>query len=294
MALGYAVGDKEGVGIVIDPKTGKFEEKFRKKSDASLARVAPMSVADGGFYLATKGDKDVVPVNAEKPFYLVFGKDTVGHVDAPDGAPLEIFHLDGEGDVAAPQVLETKLTGKTDQSYFLSFRRGQHVYGGFFGASFSPIGALTAAVGSGGKTGKPKAGFNGDEVAVVFADMPEGTKHWQVRLGHAKVGAAVESTTVVELPEGGPGGDKISPDIVGLEDGRWILMWTEGSSGERAIRAITLTRDFQPIGDPIALSPPAGDFGQASLGVVGTYTTVVFLQRGDESFEMWGAVLQCG
>ena len=49
-----------------------------------------------------------------------------------------------------------------------------------------------------------------------------------------------------------------------------------------------------PVGDPIALSPPAGSFGQAVLGVVGTYTTVAFLQAADEGFEMWGAVLQCG
>ena len=253
-----------------------------------------MALAEGGFYLATKSGKEIVPVNAEKPFYLIIDKDRVDHADAPDGTSAEVFHLDGEGDVSAPQVLATRPTGGADQSYFLSFRRGSHVYGGFFGSTFAPIGALTAVPGSGGKMGKPKAGFNGDEVAYVFADMPEGSKNWQVRLGHAKVGASVEATAVVELPEGGPGGDHISPDIVGLEDGRWLLMWTEGSSGQRAIRAITLTRDFQPIGDPIALSPPAGDFGQASLGVVGTYTTVVFLQRGEDAFEMWGAVLQCG
>ena len=71
-------------------------------------------------------------------------------------------------------------------------------------------------------------------------------------------------------------------------------MWTEGKSGERAIRAQTYDPSFEPVGDPIALSPPAGSFGQALLGVVGTYTTVVFLQAADEGFEMWGAVLQCG
>lgn len=294
MALGYAVGDKEGVGIVIDPKTGKFEEKLRKKVDDPLARVAPMSSADGGFYLATKGDKDVLPVNAASPFYLVFDKDTVGHADAPDAAPAEIFHVDGEGDISAPQVLDVRAPDGPDTRFFLAFRRGARVYGGTFAATFSPVAPLAAIPGSGGKIGKPKVGYNGTEVAIAFADMPEGEKNWQVRLGHAKAGSVPDSTTVVELPEGGPGGDKISPDIVGLDDGRWILMWTEGASGQRAIRAITLTPDFKPIGDPIALSPPAGDFGQASLGVVGTYTTVVFLQRGDDSFEMWGAVLQCG
>ena len=100
--------------------------------------------------------------------------------------------------------------------------------------------------------------------------------------------------TQVELPGGGPGGDAIAPDLIGLADGRWLLMWTEGTSGARAIRAQTYDKSFAAIGDPIALSPPAGNFGQAILGVAGAYTTVAFLQAGDEGYEMWGAVLQCG
>ena len=85
----------------------------------------------------------------------------------------------------------------------------------------------------------------------------------------------------------------IAPDVVGLSNGRWLVMWTEGSAGERAIQAQTFDAAFAPIGDPIALSPPAGNFGQAMLGVVGTYTDVAFLQAADDGFELWGAVLQC-
>lgn len=294
MALGYAVSDKEAVGIVIDPKTGKFEEKFRKKADDPLGRVAPMSTAEGGYFLGPKGDKDILPIEASTPFYLVFDKGSVGHASAPDAAPAEIFHVDGDGDISAPQALSLKTAAQPEERFFVSFRRGTHLQAGYFGGTFAPLTPLAEIPGSGGKIGKPKSGFNGSDVAIVFADMPEGEKEWQVRLGHAPAGSVPDATTIVDLPEGGPGGDKISPDIVGLDDGRWILMWTEGGSGARAIRAITLTHDFQPIGDPIALSPPAGDFGQASLAVLGSYTTVVFLQRGEDGFEMWGAVLQCG
>jgi hypothetical protein len=71
-------------------------------------------------------------------------------------------------------------------------------------------------------------------------------------------------------------------------------MWTEGKSGAWAIRAQTYDASMSPIGDPIALSPPAGSFGQAILGVAGNYTTAAFLQAQDDGFELWGAVLQCG
>ena len=288
IALGYAVNDKEAVGILIDPKTGKFDEKLRKHADDAIARVSPDATGENGFFIEPKGDKERLVVGGEKPFFLTFDKTSVGQSDTAEAAPTELFHLTGDDEVNAPQAT---LAG-TD--WFLSFRQGTQVYGGYMGADRSVKGALATIAGSGGKGGKPKSAFNGDEVAVAFADMPEDSKEWQIRIGHAKSGTVPDTTAVFPLPGGGPGGDRIAPDIVGLDDGRWLLMWTEGPAGERAIRAITLSHDFEPIGDPIALSPPAGNFGQAVLGVVGSYTTVVFLQRGEEDYEMWGAVLQCG
>ena len=71
-------------------------------------------------------------------------------------------------------------------------------------------------------------------------------------------------------------------------------MWTEGGAGSRAVRAQTLTAELGLLGDPIALSPPAGNFGQGVIGVVGHYAATVFLSKGSSSYELWGAVLQCG
>jgi hypothetical protein len=71
-------------------------------------------------------------------------------------------------------------------------------------------------------------------------------------------------------------------------------MWTEGASGARAVRAQTLAADFAPLGDAIALSPPAGNFGQGVIGVAGAYAATVFLSKGASNYELWGAVLQCG
>jgi hypothetical protein len=148
--------------------------------------------------------------------------------------------------------------------------------------------------GSGGAVGKPASGWNGREVAVIFADRPEGASRYEIRIGHAAPGTLPAVTAVLPLPRGGPGGDAFSPDIAGLDDGRWLLIWTEGASGSRAVRAQTLAPDFRPLGDPIALSPPAGNFGQGVLGVAGGRVATVFLSKGSSSYELWGAVLQCG
>ncbi|MBL9024593.1 MAG: DUF4339 domain-containing protein [Myxococcales bacterium] len=287
--LGFAQGDHEGVGLKIDPKTGKFEEMFRLKVEGEVTRVSPTGTTDG-FFVGVKGDRTVIPVSARTPRFLVIEKGTIGATDALDQAPANLWTLEGEGEISAENAVRV-----TEETFFLTFRRGSDVIGGYFGADKTAKSQLVKVPGSGGKVGKPRNGTNGTDVAVVFADKPEkDDAHWQIRIGRATIGQIPETTEDVVLPEGGPGGDAIAPDIIGLADGRWLLMWTEGQSGERSILAQTYDKQFAPVGDPIALSPPAGSFGQAVLGVVGTYTTVAFLQAADEGFEMWGAVLQCG
>jgi hypothetical protein len=150
---------------------------------------------------------------------------------------------------------------------------------------------MPQVVGSGGVVGKPSSGWNGREVAVIFADRPAGSARWEIRVGHAPFGKLPASTEVIPLPEGGPGGDAFAPDIAGLADGRWVLIWTEGPPGSRAMRAQTLGSDFKPVGDPIALSPPAGNFGQGILGVAESYVGAVFLSRPAASYELWGVIL---
>lgn len=288
--LGFAQGENEGVGLKIDPKSGKFEETFRLKVEGEVTRVSPTGTTEG-FFVGVKNDRTVIPVSAQSPRFLVIEKGSIGAADAPDQAPTNLWSLEGEGEISAENAIRVN-----EQTFFLTFRRGNDVLGGYFGADKTQKSPLVKVPGSGGKVGKPRNSTNGAEVAVVFADKAPDKEdaHWQIRIGRAAIGQVPETTEDVAIPEGGPGGDVIAPDIVGLADGRWLLMWTEGQSGERSILAQTYDKQLAPVGDPIALSPPAGSFGQAVLGVVGTYTTVAFLQAADEGFEMWGAVLQCG
>jgi hypothetical protein len=289
MSVGFAASEKEALGIVVDPKSGKFEEKYREKIADPIARVSPWASAASGFVVSKKSEKVAVSVDVTPPFVLFFDKTSVGVADSLEGTPNALFDLTGDGATAAEQVIDAGPGG-----FFVTYRQGTSVFGAFVTKERTKGAGPSAVIGAGGKGGKPKSGFNGQEVAVAFAERPEGENKYQLRVGRAAAGSVPETTALIALPEGGPGGDAIAPDIVGLSEGRWLLMWTEGSEGERAIRAQTYSSAFDPIGDPIALSPPAGDFGQAVLGTVGSYTLVVFLQRGAEAFELWGAVLRCG
>ena len=292
IAVGYARGNDQASGIEFDLNTGEVQERFSQKTEKKIERVAPIvgetlsfviSAVEGG-----AGSRSVVHVAAVPSFVFVLDKSGVAVADTPDGAVTMLWPLsDGEAPAAS------RVVTAGSEGYALTFRRNNSIWSGWVGADRKPIGALANVVGSGGSVGKPNLGWNAKDLAVVFADRPEGAR-WEIRVGQAPKGAASTETRVIPIPKGGPGGDAFAPDIAGLADGRWLLVWTEGATGNRAIRALTLAPDLSPVGDPIALSPPAGNFGQGVLGISGNYAATVFLSKGEASYELWGAILQCG
>jgi hypothetical protein len=291
LAVGYARDAKVAVGIEVNLGSGDVQGRFEEKADEEIERVTPtpateFSVARAG---GTGALKSPIEVPVTPPFAVGLEGEAWALAAPPTGATAPLWPLAGDEKVAAATV---HVAG--EKGYALTFRRGSDaIFGGWIGPDRKAVGALVAIAGSGGSVGKPAAAWNGRELAVIFADRPDKDGHYEIRIGHAAAGAVPATTAVLPLPRGGPGGDAFAPDIAGLPDGRWILMWTEGASGSRAVRAQTLAADFSPLGDPIALSPPAGNYGQGLIGIASGYAATVFLSKGSTSFELWGAVLQC-
>jgi hypothetical protein len=291
LAVGYAKSERAAIGIEVEPASGQVTQRFaNEKVDGDVDRVSP-SASGETFHVSAGGGsmRPVVQVAGPKPFVIGMAKDEIVAADAPDGATVALW----QAPRSDPKTLRAQVV--PDHGTLVIVRRDGGIFGGWIGQDRKPAGGeLVGVVGSGGAVGKPMTGQNRKSVAVVFADRPAPGAKWEIRVGTAAVGKVPDSTVVVPLPKGGPGGDAFAPDIAGLPDGRWLLVWTEGAPGSRAIRALTLQSDLTPIGDPIALSPPAGNFGQGALGVVGVYAATVFLQKGSSAYELWGAILQCG
>jgi hypothetical protein len=292
-ALGYAADESTAFGLEINAASGEVIERFSTQSEAEIKRVTP-TPGEPAFTVLTDVEggslKPLARVPDVKPFFIGARGSSVALATSLTEASSVLWPLEGEG---APIAARVQITG--EQGYAVILRLEKTIWGGFLDRDRRPLGSLTQVVGSGGAVGKkPMSGWNGKQLAVVFSDRPSGGERYEMRVGLSPAGSIPSSSAVIPLPKGGPGGDVFTPDIAGLPDGRWVLVWTEGSSGSRAVRAQTLAPDLTPLGDPIALSPPAGDFGQGVLGVTEGYTSVVFLSRGRGSYELWGAMLQCG
>ncbi|MEZ4301147.1 MAG: hypothetical protein R3B70_39790 [Polyangiaceae bacterium] len=301
VVVAYARDSQEPATVEVDFGTGTFEDKAADKVESDIVRVA--APRDGGKLLVTtKADSGPLApytyVAGASPFLLgVDGRGTaspsVAVADEPSATPATLWSI--------PQIEEDKgleaarILTYAPNKHALVFRRAGNILGGFIGEGRKAEGAIGVIAGSGGSVGKPSLGTNQREIAVIFGDKATPDGAWEIRVGHAPLGEMPRETAVVPLPQGGPGGDAFAPDIAGTPDGRWVIVWTEGKTGGYAVRAQTFGPDLKPLGDPIAISPPAGNFGQAVVGVAGGYVTTMFLSRGTTgSYELWGAVLKCG
>ncbi len=301
VTVAYARDAHEPATVDVSFATGAFDDKAADKREGDLVRVfAPRDGA--GLLATTKSDAGplapYVYATGANPFVIgLAGRGTaspaVAAADKPDGTPVTLWTVPALEDDKGLEAARVLASGPS--SYALVFRRSGGILAGYIGEGKKPDGLLSVVAGSGGSVGRPALGVGKREISIVFGDRQNNDAPWEIRVGHAPLGKMPRDTMVVPLPKGGPGGDAFAPDVAGTSDGRWVLVWTEGKSGAYAVRAQTFGADWKPLGDPIAISPPAGNFGQAVVGVAGNYVTTMFLSRASSgSYELWGAVLQCG
>jgi hypothetical protein len=120
-----------------------------------------------------------------------------------------------------------------------------------------------------------------------------GESAWTVQLASSKVGELPSKAKTFSIPAGGPGGDTIAPVVGGLSNGRWLVQWTEGGSGERTVRAVTLNDSLEPVGEPLRISTPGKEAGQGEIGVVGENAAAFHLVKADKGYELWATALSC-
>lgn len=293
LALGYASGARAAVGVTIDPATLAVDKAFHKDGTRDVLGVVPLTT---GGKLVFAPDRDGSPlgyahtIDGTPPFIvgLVAGgfARTIGYSE-----PDIVWPGGGDERITAPRVASVH-----DQGHVVAFRRGGRtgeIRVGWLtidGKRKSELGTVKA---DGPRVGTPSVATNGEEVLITFAARPADDAPWKVRYAHAPVDHVPDQSSVFDVPAGGPGGDAISPAAAAPGGARWLLQWTEGTSGAHVVRVQTLDRKLGKVGSAVTVSPPGKDAGQGAIWASGHSAVAFFLIKDGDDYALWGTSLTC-
>jgi hypothetical protein len=193
--------------------------------------------------------------------------------------PFAIGTADGKlawsscGGAGAQALWDLTDTGLTDlqviavgehDGYAVAFRKENAVWLGRLDSEKKPLGSLTK-VAERAHLRWPTLAESGGSVMLAWAEREAGSETWS--LSAATFANAGSATAVrLALPSGGIGGDAMQPSLAGLEGGRFLLAWTEGTPWAHQVRAVTLDANAAPVGKAVRVSDSDGA-GWARLAV---------------------------
>lgn len=293
LAVGFADNPTSAAGIIVDPVTLSVKYAFRQASSGRVATVVPR-VSEGQLSFVVGLDSDVLkearPVAGPPPF--TFAHNVEGFVRQLPGARTEtIWPTDIDAAISGSRLVTVDPVG-----HAVTYRQGG-VNGSLWvgwltqdgQSKVSPFVIATDAK----RVGQPSLAANDAATLVTYAGRLTDKDHWQVHLAKMLLGSRDPIEQTFEPPAGGPGGDSIAPSAVGLDGGRFLLQWSEGSAGHWQVRIQTLNENLQPLGPPINASPTDMNAGQGLLWVNGSHAVSLFVVNVGRSAELWAASLDC-
>jgi hypothetical protein len=302
-----AAGDRAHVGIVteagvaqglsIDLGSMKGDAVFSAPANGKVRAVVPLG-AEGKSTFVVNGDGASDKLHAwrtlstESPLVVGWADGALSVASKPGDAPTPVWQLEGDD---VPDAIRLASAGNLGQA--IVFRRRGEILGGTIDRDQKPRGNIVKIAGAGAPPGSPVGAptiaANGHAVAVAFADRASTSEPWGIRIGSAPLGLFPTQTRAFVVPPGGPGGASLAPALAGLADGRWMLVWTEGSGGDHDVRAQTLDADLRPSGAPITVSHARSNAGQGAVALSGGQGMVAYLSLTGQSYELWGAAVDC-
>jgi hypothetical protein len=288
VAVGFAASSTTAVGLLIDPVSLTTKQELLETEDESVDGVVPLYTEELRFSVDREGGP-LGQVHTLAPDLRIGISDD--GVARQRGDQVEVVWAGGAGEATtAPRTATVAGRG-----HVVTFRRGGQsgaVLVGWLTLEGEQAGPLGQVAGE-GLSGTPSVAVNPTSILVTFASRPDPDAKWGVALALAPHGGVPKTSVPFVIPPGGPGVETIAPAATGLDDGRWVLQWTEGATGNRQVRVQTLAADLTPIGDAITLSAVEDNAGQGVLHAVGGQVLSLFLViRGGER-QLWAAALKC-
>jgi hypothetical protein len=294
--VGFATSAGLAQGLAVDLASLTATPEFSAAAQGKIRGVVPVTV-DGKPSYAVNGDAAGDKLLAwrtlgDSSLIVGWSEGSIAAASKSSDAPATLWRLDGD---EMPDAIRGAVMG--DQGQAVVFRRHGEIFVGALDADRKPRGNLVKVTGAGrtpgSPVGTPAVAANGTALAVAFADRASSSDPWGIWIGSAPHGSLPEKTSAFDVPPGGPGRTAFAPALSGLADGRWLLVWTEGSGGDHDVRAQTLDADLRPSGAAFTVSHEGGNAGQGAVALQGGRGIVAYLALTDRGYEMWGAAVDC-
>jgi hypothetical protein len=267
LGLGFAIGDKEGMAVALDPTSLSATTIARQHTKEAVKRVVPVmtgsaltAVVDADYKAErVTGARSV----ADAAFVLGMADGKLVWATRSSDAPHGIWPLENDGPVEA-----IRAASLSDGGYAIAFRQGASIYVGTINSEKTAIGPLSRIAGLGSQIGSPALAASGDAILVVWADRAGTSDPWMLRLTQWQAKQPVGTPRVFPIPPGGLGEQAMSPGLTAVAGHRFLLSWTEGPKASHQVRAATLAPSGEMLGFPMTISAEGINAGQGQPAVL--------------------------
>lgn len=305
VALGFAPSEEQAIAVRVDPVSLSASDTASIHASGPIRRVTPYVTKQGGLAAAVDFDqagdrlKGRRTIPTDPPLQMgQIGADNGRLVWSRPGGAIKgkLWALDGEGEVEALRGTVWERMPDRPDAILVAFRRAGAVW---FGSADMRSGMsskrdLVRIPGLGAGMGSPAIAVSGGNVLAAWADRASADDPWRLRWVRFKADEPPANPDTFTPPKGGKGGQAMSPAVAALPAGRFLLVWTEGPASAHEVRALTLSADGIPIGEPLAISKEgvnAGQ-GQAAVGPDGR-GLVAFLASDANGFQVLSTPIVC-
>ena len=294
IAIGFAESATTAAGITVDPSELGVQFPFRELSDKKLVSITPILLGPKVSFVTVREGIELAQARAvTDSVQFLFGVGNAGFSRQLQGQrPELVWSLEGNSNVTDPRIATAIGLG-----HAVTYRQGGQngrIMLGFLTQTGQSFAAPTALTTTASMLGNPTVAVNAStQTIIVFAGRSSETEPWSLFASRAAWGKAPEPAKLLSLREGGPGGDAISPSMVGMPHGYWMLQWSEGQTGQRQVRVQLLDSELRPLGKAHTVSPQGSNSGQGLLWAASTRAVSFFVVSSGKQAELWASALSC-
>jgi hypothetical protein len=292
LALGFTTSPHEAVTLDLDPGSASVVRRTERHSSEVIDHATVMLSADQHVD-AVIDEECSAPqlsgartVHGPSPFIVGLSRGWLSWATCNGMSPVSLWGISKEENA----ISDLQGVARANDGFVIVLRRENALFMGELDADKKAMGPLRK-IAEAGWLRSPALAESGGNVLVSWAERPDANANLRLAAVSIPVGQAPRPLHL-EIPTR-TGMDASSPALAAIDNGRFLLVWTEGSSSSSEVRALTLDVEGHAFGEALSVSPQMnGGWGRAAVSSDGR-GAIAFLASNELGFELAVAPVVC-